>query len=149
MSQRQVSDCRFNAMAVTESRWPTHPQHNGQIGHDFTMVDLLAIARVDLDVRDQCSGTDDCAEHGLKFCLGLSEFSERFAVGNNAAARNEARTFAIGAELGAPNGNRPCAVAGRVNPSDSTSVASSFEPFDVADQIEGCSARMTSECGRG
>jgi hypothetical protein len=110
---------------------------------------LLAIAGVDLDLRDQCSGTDDCAEHGLKLCLGLSEFSERFAVGNNAAARNEACTFAIGAELGAPNSNRPCAVAGRVNPSDSASVASSFEPLDVADQIEGCSARMTSECGRG
>jgi hypothetical protein len=149
MSQRQVHDSGQNASAGTGIWWPTHQQRNGQIGNDFTMVDLLAIAGVDLDLRGKRLGTDDCAEHGLKLCLGFSEFRKRFAVGNNAAACNEACTFAIGAELGAPNGNRPCAVAGRVNPSDSASVASSFEPFDVADQIEGCSARVASECGRG
>ena len=80
------------------------------------------------------SGADDGGEHGLQLGLGLGELAERLAVGDDAAAGDEARRAPVGGQLGAADGDGPRAVAGGVDPADRAAVATAGEAFGAGDQ---------------
>ncbi len=72
---------------------------------------------------DGSQGRMRAREHGLELGLGLGELGQRVAVGDDAAAGQQAGPAAVGGQLGAADGDGPRAVAGGVDPADGAAVA--------------------------
>ena len=75
----------------------------------------------------------------------LGELCVRIAVGDDAAAGDQARGAAIIGEFGAADRHRPGAVAGCIDPADGAAVAAPLEPFDTLDQLDRRIPRVTAD----
>ena len=74
---------------------------------------------------------DQRRQHRLELGLRLGQLGQRVAVGDDAAAGQQAGAPAVVVELGAAQRHRPRAVAGGVDPADSTAVAAALDALDA------------------